>query len=114
MTPSWNTLHNLCALLLLFCLYAYFAGLLYFMKNFWLIPHLAMPISLLFLTQCQSYGLWQKSLILYFIVLINILFHILSRGLPRERTEQTETLGKRRVVYEVSPTRSWPAKTRRA
>jgi len=41
--------------------------------------HLLSPFYLVLLTECHSYGLWQKCLILYLVALANLRHHQLCR-----------------------------------
>ena len=124
-TPSLWPLHELCSLLLLSLLYWYFALLFYAWESRWrwlLFVHLPAPLALVIVTQCHSYGLWQKSLIVYFVVVINIHYHLVVRYLPRlarlrkSARGRNDPLGKRRVVYILTPGKPWrrraPARTR--
>jgi hypothetical protein len=71
-TPSLDSGHLLVAGVLLLSLYIYYALLFHRLESRWLWLHLPMPVLLLFLTRLHSYGLWQKSLILYFLVVISL------------------------------------------
>ena len=71
-TPSLDADHMLIAGVLLLSLYIYYAVLFHRLESRWLWLHLPMPVLLLFFTRLHSYGLWQKSLILYFVCVINL------------------------------------------
>lgn len=71
-TPSLDADHLVVSGVLLLALYLYYAVLFHRLESRWLWLHLPMPILLVFLTQRHSYGLWQKSLILYFLLVINL------------------------------------------
>lgn len=71
-TPSLDAGHLYASGVLLLALYIYYATLFYRLESRWLWLHLAAPVLLLLATQLHSYGLWQKSLILYYLVAINL------------------------------------------
>lgn len=71
-TPSFDSDHLFVSGVLLLSLYVYYAVLFHRLASRWLWLHLPMPVLLLFLTQLHSYGLWQKSLILYYLLVINL------------------------------------------
>lgn len=71
-TPSVGSDHLLVSGVLLLSLYIYYAILFHRLESRWLWLHLPMPILLVFLTRMHSYGLWQKSLILYYLLVINL------------------------------------------
>ena len=77
-TPSADTLHNFLAFLLLFLLYVYFATVFYRLESRWLYAHLTVPAVLVFVTRLHSYGLWQKSLILYYLFAVVLQHHLCS------------------------------------
>lgn len=112
-TPSLGELHNLCAFGLLGLLYFYYAGLLLYAGGFGVLVHLAAPVVLVFATQFHSYGLWQKSLIAYFVIALVIHHHVLTRmrhGSFRPNTTRggkpLESSKKRRV-YSLEPGKAW-------
>src|SRR5262245_56028611 len=77
-TPSDDALHGLCTFMLLALLYGYFALLINATNSGLLIAYVPMPVVLLAATGFHSYGLWQKILIVYLLVLINIHHHLPS------------------------------------
>ena len=79
-TPSVNDLHNVCAFGLLSLAGLYFTIWLNLEKPSWLWPHLAVTAIILFGAAFYSYGFWQKSLIVYLVVLMNVQFSVL-RGM---------------------------------
>jgi hypothetical protein len=90
-TPSLDADHILVSGILLLSLYLYYAILFNRLESGWLWLHLPMPVLLLFLTRLHSYGLWQKSLILYFLLVINLQYSasrdwLVSARSPRPRT----------------------------
>jgi hypothetical protein len=113
-TPSWDAFHLVCSLLLLLLLFSYYATLLYRAGSPWLIVHLAVPFALVSATRLHSYGLWQKSLIAYFVLLAVVHHHILLRGrtdprrsLSGRRLRGNGVYQKRRKVYQVEASREW-------
>ncbi len=70
-TPSPDGLHTLAALLL-GLVFGWYAIRLYRVASPWLLVHLAAPILALVLTAAQSYGLWQKLVVVYFLLAANI------------------------------------------
>jgi hypothetical protein len=104
-THSGSPFHLLCAFLLLALLFFYYAGLLYRARSIWLAGHLAVPVLLVLLTQAHSYGLWQKTFILYFIGAVAVHHHLLGR---RKRPEvQRGHLLRRRKVYVLEEGTGW-------
>jgi len=78
-TPSHWPLHTSSAVILLAFVFAYFASLLYRSGSHLLYAHLAFPLLLAIATKFQ-YGIWQKSLICYFIAAIVVHHHLISRS----------------------------------
>jgi hypothetical protein len=71
-TPSPDGLHTLAALGLLGFVFGWYALRLYRVASPWLLAHLAAPALVLLLTAAQSYGLWQKLVVVYFLLAANI------------------------------------------
>src|SRR5262245_36869337 len=67
-TPSENAFHLLCSFAVLALLFAYYAVVLYGAGAVLMWAHLTVPLLLVLGTHCHSYGLWQKSLIVYFLL----------------------------------------------
>ncbi|MFQ5731238.1 MAG: hypothetical protein ACE5KM_04690 [Planctomycetaceae bacterium] len=84
-TPSRDLYHLFVALLLLFAVWGYYGWLFHRCESAWLWVHLVAPVLLIFITRVHSYGLWQKSLILYFVFLLNVQYHVFADWLPRRR-----------------------------
>jgi hypothetical protein len=102
-TPSWWTLHEASAIVLLASVYAYFGVLLYRSQRYVLmVLHLLVPILLTVVTRFQSYGIWQKSTICYFIVALVIHQDILKRGSLARHAAIAETESK---AYEACASR---------
>jgi hypothetical protein len=84
-TPSVDTLHNSLAFLLLFLLWVYFGTVFYRCESRWLYVHITVPAVLVFVTRLHSYGLWQKSLILYYLLAVVVEHHLCSDWLRTAR-----------------------------
>jgi hypothetical protein len=95
-TDSFGGFHLLASLALLLALYVYYAVLLFRAQSFWVFGHLFVPIMLGLGTQAHSYGLWQKSLIVYFVLATAIHYEWLMRLLPRPRSTR-----KRKGTYRL-------------
>jgi hypothetical protein len=112
-TPSLGELHNTCAFLLLALLYVYYAALLFPAGVLWVYLHLVVPVLLVVATQYHSYGLWQKSLIAYFVIALVVHRDVLTRIVrqpsrpTRPRGGRSMEFGKKRRVYTVEPGRAW-------
>jgi hypothetical protein len=110
-TPSFGGFHILCSLVLIGAVYSYFGLLLHGAGSVWRFVHWPAALLLWLGTGFHSYGLWQKCLIVYLVLLVNIHYHHVSRSAPaplRKGTGRRPGLGsKRRVVYVVSPGSTW-------
>jgi hypothetical protein len=112
-SPSWDPFHLLCSIALLLFLFRHYWWLLGTARSRWLLPHLLAPLFLLLLSGAHSYGLWQKSLILYFVLLANIRQHLLAREaagwLAPAATGDLAGGGvkRRRKAYQLEPGRAW-------
>lgn len=114
LTPSWCGFHSLWSLQLLALLFGYYGMLLYRAESFWLIAHMAVPVVLAIATRFQSYGIWQKSFIAYFVVVAVVHHHVLLRQLPTiGRRSRTREAGgaiqsrRRRKVYRLDGGPAW-------
>jgi hypothetical protein len=72
LTPSPDTGHTVAALVLLGFVFGWYALRLYRVASPWLFAHLAVPPLLLLATQASSYGVWQKLIVVYFLLAANI------------------------------------------
>lgn len=72
LTDSGDGWHLAASFVLLGWMLLYFAAKLWEEENWWVFAHLLMPIAIALTIQFHSFGLWQKSLIAYFVVLINM------------------------------------------
>jgi len=83
LTPSYDSLHNLCVALAILLAFLYFAAFL--AEGLWLAVHCSFPIVLATITAFHSYGLWQKSLIIYLVMLLNVYYHLRRREITSAR-----------------------------
>ena len=72
LTDSRDGWHLAASFALLGWMLLFFAAKLWEEENWWVFAHLLMPIAIGLTIQFHSFGLWQKSLIAYFVVLINM------------------------------------------
>jgi hypothetical protein len=106
-TSSTGLLHVCMAFVMLSMVYAYYGVLLYRARSALLMAHLAVPILLAAATQLQSYGIWQKSLISYFIVAGVIHHHMVIRRWRTPPEPEADVFYKDRKVYQVEPGPTW-------
>jgi hypothetical protein len=109
-TPSDGEFHFLCSLLLLLLLYVYYAVLLHLAETPWRYVHWVMPVALALLTAFQSYGLWQKAFIVYFVLTIAIHRHLLSQPIPKRSAARRWGPApplRKRVVYVLEEGKEW-------
>ncbi len=80
-TPCGWALHKASAIVLLASIYLYFSVELYRSgRPLLMLIHLSVPIVLAVVTRFQSYGLWQKALIVYFVVAATVHHDLVKRG----------------------------------
>jgi hypothetical protein len=111
LTPSLDAVHHLSSALLFLLLFGYYALLLYRVGSPWFIAHLTVPLALALATGFHSYGIWQKTFILYFVLASVVHCHVLPRGMPASaarapRPQRGQTV-RRRKVFSLEPGRSW-------
>jgi hypothetical protein len=106
-TPSTGMLHIFCAMVLLATMYAYYGVLLYRSGSPLLLAHLAVPILLAAATQFQSYGIWQKSLICYFIIAGVVHLHMVRRRARMPAAAEADVFYKKPKVYRPDPGQTW-------
>jgi hypothetical protein len=112
-TPSLNDWHGLCSFVVIGLLYCYYAAVLHREGAVWMWLHLALPVLVLLGIRCHSYGLWQKSMIVYFVLAVNVQHWLLSRGraaLDVPRPGRTGGLRPKRVIHVIEADRSWSRK----
>jgi hypothetical protein len=112
LTPSEGEFHLICSLVLFALLYTYYAVQLHATGGLWFRAHLAVPVLLVLATQFHSYGLWQKSFILYFLLAVNVQYHLLTQASPARAARvggrrRDGYLPRRRVVHVLDADRSW-------
>jgi hypothetical protein len=116
LTRSEDGFHLLCSFVVLALLYVYYAVVLGKVGLVCQVGHLLVPLLLVGITQLHSYGLWQKSLIVYFLLAANGEYSFLHRPVPRSgkpfprRRHADEWQSRRRVVYLVGSSRDWSRK----
>jgi hypothetical protein len=113
LTSSSGAFHLLTSLLLLLILFSFFGSLIRRAGNPCLWLHLTVPVLLVFATRFHSYGLWQKSLIVYFILAAVFHVHILQRNLQNPREARRDQPRKRRKVYQLEPGPVWQRRKQR-
>ena len=65
-------------------MFVFYAVLLYLADElFWLVMHLLMPSFMMMGSQLESYGIWQKGMILYFLVAVVVHQGVLAQWLPK-------------------------------
>jgi hypothetical protein len=102
-TPSIHPLHILISLLLPVMLHAFYLRLLSSVLGLWKFLHPSVPLLLALAVQFHSYGAWQKSMILYLVLLANIHYGLLSppvRGKKRKRPVSMTNRELERLVAE--------------
>jgi hypothetical protein len=112
-TPSLDSaLHETGAAALLCLLFGYYAIQLVLAQSNWLYFHLCLPIALAPLLGL-GYGPWQKGLIVYLVLVINIHWQLLPaiHSRPARARRRTPSL-RRHVVYVVEPGRLWERRKR--
>ena len=84
-TPSNDSWHTSCALTAMALMFVHYAVLLYRADSiFWLVMHLLTPSLLMMASRLESYGIWQKGMILYFVMATIVHQHSLSQWLPKD------------------------------
>jgi hypothetical protein len=116
-TPSFQGLHLICSLVLLLLLFVHYGRLLREAGSPWLFLHGIAPFLLVLVSGCHSYGLWQKSLIVYMVVLANVRSHLLGHRLASRpltvtfpQTPHRRGVNGRGQLYQLEPGRQWTRK----
>jgi hypothetical protein len=107
-TPTPHPAHEFSAFFLLFVMYAYFGCLLAPAGRLWTLLHLSAPLWLLLLTRFHSYGLWQKSCVVYFLLAANLQHHLPDRQARTRPAGRRYPPLRRHKVYALQPGRAWP------
>lgn len=85
-TPSTDSVHTTFAVTAMAMMFIYYAVLLYRSDClFWLVMHLLTPSILMLASRLESYGIWQKAMIVYFLAATVIHQHLLAQWLPKRR-----------------------------
>jgi hypothetical protein len=88
-TPSWGAWHQTFAAVGMACLFVYYAVLLYNGDQlFWLVIHLLMPSFLLTGSHYESYGVWQKGMIIYSLLATIVHQEVLAQWLPKRTSRR--------------------------
>jgi hypothetical protein len=119
-TPSLEGFHNLSSFALMMLLFGHYWRLLRDSGSPWVIIHVSVPFALVLLSGCHSYGLWQKSLIVYLVALANLRHHRLCRMREREPVSEPSSelfggggVNRPRKVYRLEAGQEWArSKTR--
>ena len=80
-SPARWMLHRGSAGLLLVCAYVFLAMQLHRSDRALMLIHLCVPVVLAVVTASHGYGIWQKALISYFIVVATIHHHVAMRDM---------------------------------
>jgi hypothetical protein len=102
-TPSDNEWHQNFAVVVMLVLFTYYAVVLYYRDAmFWLLFHLLTPSFMMWATRLDSYGIWQKGMILYFLAATIVHQGVLARQIPKRakvrRTKIKVRVGMKRVA----------------
>jgi hypothetical protein len=83
-TPSTGEWHQICAIVAMAIMFVYYAVLLYYGDQlFWLMMHLLSPSFALMASHYESYGVFQKGMILYFLMATIVHQSVLAQWLPK-------------------------------
>jgi hypothetical protein len=89
-SPARWMLHRGSAGLLLLCAYVFLAMQLHRSHRPLMFLHLCAPIVLAVVTGLDSYGIWQKALISYFVVVATIHHHVATREMRDSAAREKE------------------------
>lgn len=106
LTPSPDTGHTLAAFVLLGFVFGWYALRLYRVSSPWLVVHLAVPL-LLVVHLASSYGVWQKSMIVYFLLAANIDCLLATGRLSLPGPDDFERKSRRKVRGKYAPRVVW-------
>jgi hypothetical protein len=90
-SPNRWMFHRASAFTLLVCAYVFFAIQLHRSNRPLMLIHLCAPILLAVVTGFESYGIWQKALIGYFIVVATIHHHVAMQDMRGSAARAVET-----------------------
>ena len=109
-TPSFDALHMVASFLLLGLVFLTYAGKLWAVSSPWLFAHLAAPVGLLMAAAYGAgltYGVWQKGLILYFLLAVNLDALLATGTLRLPGPDDFRGRSKRRRTATYSPRVLW-------
>ncbi len=88
-TPSVDALHTTCSLFVMVGMFFYYLGVFYRNDSFFLLfMHLIAPSILMLASRLESYGVWQKGMILYFLLVVIIHEDSLASTLPKRKRKR--------------------------
>jgi hypothetical protein len=96
-SPNTWMLHRFSAGMLLVCAYVFFAIQLRRNRPLMFV-HLCAPIALAVVTGFDSYGIWQKAVISYFVVVATIHHHVATRDMRDNAARAEEAAEPRPIV----------------
>ena len=115
LTPSQNGDHTVASLLLLGLIYIFYAVRLYLASSLWFFAHLFAPILLAWIALTkQSYGIVQKTVILYSVLTINLDCWCVLGTVWFPRLQEKSPRGTKRYRYklEMKPGSKRPGKAK--
>jgi hypothetical protein len=94
-TPSNHIWHLELSVLLMATVVINLAFILWYDDSiFWFLMHMLMPTFLMWGTHLESYGVWQKGMILYFVAATVVHDHQLGQWLPKRGKRRTAKVKK--------------------
>jgi hypothetical protein len=107
-TPSENEWHQNFAVVVMLAMFIYYAVVLYFRDSlFWLVFHLLTPSFMMFATRLDSYGIWQKGMILYFLAATIVHQGVLAQQIPKRRRVRRTKVKVRVGLKQSTPAPSY-------
>ena len=106
-TPSNSRVHVNCAFILLSSVFAYNAILLYQAAQPLMLVHLCVPIVLVVVIGFHSYGVWQKTMISYFVIAAVVHHHVLVHAARVPAATEPDVCDKQRPAHRVEQGREW-------
>src|SRR5262245_41751796 len=102
-TSAGWTIHEASAIVLLTSICVYFAMLLYRSGHSWMMfAHLSVPLLLSIDTGFHSYGLWQKCLISYLVIVAMVHHHLVTRCARKPAAAEPAVPSKERRTRRVN------------